>query len=153
MDKLKNFYKNHKKLSIFIIIIIMLNVVGIIGGLTGKNRSNSGNIDTPVTTSVEPQTQPEPEKPKSNTLSSNNTDREVMERMVAKDAVLANLKDPDSAEFRNQHGICGEVNSKNSFGGYSGFKRYVATSKSLVVIEGEGMADDEFEKVWQQFCN
>jgi hypothetical protein len=48
------------------------------------------------------------------------------------EATRANLKDPSSAQFRNvvQNGdmICGEVNGKNGFGGYSGFERFVAWS-------------------------
>ena len=53
----------------------------------------------------------------------------------AKDAILYNLKDPSSAKFRNIRGIqvkwekniedrlwiCGEVNARNSYGGYTGF--------------------------------
>ena len=37
----------------------------------------------------------------------------------SKEAVLSTLKDPDSAQFQNIKGYCGEVNSKNSYGGYS----------------------------------
>ena len=61
------------------------------------------------------------------------------------------LKDPDSAEIRNHNGNCGEVNSKNSFGGYSGFKRFIA-SPAIVAIEGENMDSDEFQKAWDQAC-
>ncbi|GGK53033.1 Sporulation related domain-containing protein [Pseudomonas koreensis] len=56
-----------------------------------------------------------------------------------KDMVASALKDPDSAKFQgvfmveNQaigdthYGLlCGEVNSRNSFGGYTGFRRFVA---------------------------
>jgi hypothetical protein len=49
----------------------------------------------------------------------------------AKDAVLYVLKDPQSAMFRNVHvgtedfkPVRGEVNSKNSYGGYTGFDRF-----------------------------
>ena len=61
------------------------------------------------------------------------------------------LKDPDSAEIRNHNGNCGEVNSKNSFGGYSGFKRFIA-SPAIVAIDGENMDSDEFQKAWEQLC-
>lgn len=61
------------------------------------------------------------------------------------------LKDPDSAEIRNHNGNCGEVNSKNSFGGYSGFRRFIA-SPAIVAIEGENMSADEFQKAWEQLC-
>src|SRR3546814_10381931 len=45
----------------------------------------------------------------------------------ARIAVAAELKDPDSAKFRNllaypdKNLVCGEINGKNSFGAYSGF--------------------------------
>lgn len=42
------------------------------------------------------------------------------------------LKDPESAQFRNSAFynskvpvVCGEVNSKNGFGGYTGFQRFI----------------------------
>ena len=48
--------------------------------------------------------------------------------------VLKRLKDPGSAQFRNvvvsdvTNWVCGEVNSKNSLGGYVGFKRFMVQS-------------------------
>ncbi|MDT1887731.1 hypothetical protein ACN6Q4_20435, partial [Acinetobacter baumannii] len=35
------------------------------------------------------------------------------------------LKDGETAKFRNQWELCGEVNAKNSFGAYTGFQRYI----------------------------
>lgn len=59
--------------------------------------------------------------------------------MTAQAKVRELLRDPESARFRNitRHGgvICGEVNSKNGFGGYAGFANFsyeVATGKALV---------------------
>lgn len=51
-------------------------------------------------------------------------------------AVAGMLKDPESARFQGLYGmqraghpevtsICGEVNAKNSYGGYAGFSRFV----------------------------
>src|SRR5690606_1839783 len=51
---------------------------------------------------------------------------EIKLQRLARELVTANLKDPDSAKFRNQKGVCGEVNAKNSFGGYAGFVRFIA---------------------------
>lgn len=50
------------------------------------------------------------------------------------DSVRGMLKDPSSAMFRNLkvqpylngHVLCGEYNAKNSYGGYVGFKPFVA---------------------------
>lgn len=45
--------------------------------------------------------------------------------------IISTLKDPASATFRQERlrgdTVCGEVNSRNSLGGYVGFKRYVST--------------------------
>lgn len=51
--------------------------------------------------------------------------------------VLAQLKDPGSAEFRNEKlkggltvkssFLCGEVNAKNAMGGYAGFVPFAST--------------------------
>ncbi|WP_433848165.1 hypothetical protein [Acinetobacter proteolyticus] len=67
-------------------------------------------------------------------------------------ALLNFLKDPDSADIRNHNGNCGEVNSKNGFGGYTGYKRFIASS-AIVAIEGENMDSDEFQKAWSKICN
>ena len=60
----------------------------------------------------------------------------------AKTNIKLNLKDPDSAIFRNhidtrQKIVCGEVNAKNSFGGFIGYRSFIykETDKS-VIIEG-----------------
>ncbi len=49
----------------------------------------------------------------------------------AKGAVKLKMKDPESAQFRNVHikageeaAVQGEVNAKNSYGGYAGFERF-----------------------------
>jgi hypothetical protein len=49
-------------------------------------------------------------------------------------AVADQMKDPNSAQFRNWHAfesqmgliVCGEVNARNSYGGYVGFTHFVA---------------------------
>lgn len=79
--------------------------------------------------------------------------REVQSQRMARDFVLGALKDPDSAQFRSQKGFCGEVNSKNSFGGYTGFKRFIASSSDFVAIEGDTISISEFQKAWGQVCN
>jgi len=78
-------------------------------------------------------------------------DRAIAIEVDAKLALKNFLKDPDSAEIRNQSGNCGEVNSKNGFGGYTGFKRFIASS-AIVAVEGENMDTDEFQKAWEQVC-
>ena len=67
--------------------------------------------------------------------------------------VKLNLKDPESATFRNQRGACGEVNAKNSFGGFIGYRRYIAANEALVLIEGDTVPPDQFSELWRQSCN
>ena len=81
--------------------------------------------------------------------------RDKMRKMQydAEYLVEQSLKDPDSAEFRDQHGPCGYVNSKNSFGGYTGFKRYVVKS-GIVFMDGErGVTHAEMNAVWANVCS
>ena len=50
-------------------------------------------------------------------------------------------------------GLCGEVNSKNSFGGYTGFRKFIG-SPDLTIIEGENPEIDQvtFNDIWIRFC-
>jgi len=93
---------------------------------------------------------------------------------LGKSAVLAKLKDPDSAQFRNikvnldvpipsaaargatEDAVCGEVNSKNSFGGYGGYSPFIWTSKGSrydgagepsVVMINTGNRD--LDRIWE----
>ncbi|HBX8260339.1 MULTISPECIES: hypothetical protein [Klebsiella pneumoniae complex] len=69
-------------------------------------------------------------------------------------SVKAELKDPESATFKNQivgrdGYVCGQVNAKNSFGAYSGFKRYVSKSGMTIIDDG----GTEFSKLWGEICS
>lgn len=62
---------------------------------------------------------------------------------AAKRAVIARLKDPDSAQFRNLRIgkgdiVCGEVNARNSYGGMTGFQPFFATAESADIVTGDG---------------
>ena len=55
----------------------------------------------------------------------------------AKQNITAGLKDPNSVQFRKLHVahegakpvLCGELNAKNSYGGYVGFRRFYAMQR------------------------
>ena len=79
----------------------------------------------------------------------------------SQEAVLARLKDPGRAEFRNVHFYsgsgapiaCGEVNARNSFGGYTGFMRFIAKGPSaLAVLESDMESPAEMTRAWKQLC-
>ncbi len=76
--------------------------------------------------------------------------------VMARGNLGAALKDRDSMDVRdamvpNGAGyLCGMVNSRNGFGGMTGYKRFIAgASPSMpVVIEGETIERVEFDKLW-----
>ena len=70
----------------------------------------------------------------------------------AKTTAAYNLKDPDSAKFRDMTVIrgvvCGQINAKNSMGGYVGFKRFLVAKDSSLI-------DDDskpFDQLWSITC-
>lgn len=75
------------------------------------------------------------------------------------EAVKSKLKDPRSAEFRGVYfhrgtdGVpmtCGEVNAKNSFGGRSGFQRFISAGEPSLTFLQEDVVD--FDTAWTRFC-
>ncbi|WP_162938771.1 hypothetical protein [Brevundimonas naejangsanensis] len=85
---------------------------------------------------------------------------------AARQAVTDKLRDPSSAQFRNVRRIehsngstmfCGEVNSRNAYGGMSGYQRFEAgvdrTGDASALIDGgEALNTTYFEGAWNQFC-
>lgn len=78
---------------------------------------------------------------------------EVEMIVKAKKAVLARLKDPDSAQFKDvRYGdseatgpvAYGFVNSKNSFGGYTGFQRFISNGRTVLLDE----EDNRLGEAW-----
>ena len=74
------------------------------------------------------------------------------------------LRDPDSAKFRNvrlSRGmndvsgpvVCGEVNARNGFGGYTGYGRFfsVGTNGFSVMEYGE-TSREGFIRLWNDWC-
>lgn len=79
----------------------------------------------------------------------------------AKETVANELRDPESAQFRNiitkktnEFGgvtVCGEVNGKNAYGGYVGYQRFVNNPPSdRVYMEREW---DTFDNLWNSNCS
>jgi hypothetical protein len=77
-------------------------------------------------------------------------------------AVLDKLKDPSSAKFQNMFFhmatiskkkvpmSCGEVNSRNGFGGYNGYRRYISAGYPELTYLEEEVTD--FNKAWKLMC-
>lgn len=73
---------------------------------------------------------------------------------AGKAAIVKRLNDPESAKFgqvvfREPGFVCGYVNAKNGFGGYTGEKGFITLgSAEMSWFEG----DKDFEKVWNKNC-
>lgn len=89
----------------------------------------------------------------------------VDQTALAKTAILAKLKDPESAQFSKMRlsndgqYVCGFVNAKNSYGGYAGAKEFVVSlsNGTFADIGKELLPDDvrprEFNKEISNKCN
>lgn len=79
-----------------------------------------------------------------NFLKSGKTEEDAKSQAIQ--SLMDTLKDPDSAKFRNvrmrnydgMHIICGELNAKNSYGGYTGYKKFAAAPDESVIESFEG---------------
>lgn len=74
-------------------------------------------------------------------------------KIIAVKMFVANgLKDPDSAKFRGVKvkwgTVCGEVNAKNSFGGYVGYRRFYSIDSKDLHMEESNFSEDQ----WARFC-
>lgn len=78
---------------------------------------------------------------------------------VAKADVPRGLKDPESAEFRDLFAVktpkggymvCGEINSKNSFGAKTGYSKFIYNT-TLTIFE-EQMPRATFVEAWNGSC-
>ena len=90
----------------------------------------------------------------------------VQIRSAGHRAVLSELRDPSSAQFRNVRRIqrdngstvfCGEVNARNGYGGMAGFTRFEAVvnnrgEASAQLDSPDNLAGAYFNTAWNQFC-
>jgi len=80
---------------------------------------------------------------------------------VALDLLTNPLKDPDSARYRRtflsewtagRFALCGEVNAKNSYGGYVGYRRFYA-GDDVSAVEIESDTQNYFIGRYNTFCS
>ncbi|KQQ77226.1 hypothetical protein [Acinetobacter sp. Leaf130] len=69
-----------------------------------------------------------------------------------KEIVLNSLKDPSSAQFQNVKGYCGEVNAKNSYGGYIGFRRFYISNEMPIFYDEDSDDPQSFARGWIAHC-
>lgn len=78
--------------------------------------------------------------------------------------LLHQLKDPESARVRGEYlsmpeqadlavrALCGEINARNSYGGYAGFTRFIVTTDGLRLFESSE-PPGAFTHVWPVWCS
>lgn len=86
-------------------------------------------------------------------------DRQDREQMRTAQAMMkAVLKDPESAQFSEvmvvrvsgEPVVCGYVNARNGFGGFTGRKGFLVTAGGRLTTEES--AEGAFEKDWNRLC-
>ena len=77
------------------------------------------------------------------------------------ESVKTQLKDPYSANFRDVRAnisevgkpvVCGSVNAKNSYGAYSGYKRFYFTARDKPASI-EDQSNPVFSVIYEALCN
>lgn len=149
-----------KRIGVLLVVLVVLAWIG--SKLVPRSEpavAAAPVAEAPQKQAQEPEaTKPEPERPM--TAAEKKAQQEKWfgaETIVAAErAVRRELKDPDAAQFRDmranyteEFGVvaCGQVNAKNDFGGYTGFRRFVSSGKS-VILEGR----DKVADAWSGAC-
>jgi hypothetical protein len=151
-----------KRMGILLVVLVALAWIG--SKLVPRSEPAAAKAPAAVAETRQKQAQepeapkPEPERPM--TAVEKKAQQEKWfgaETIVAAErAVRGELKDPDAAQFRDvrvnyteEFGVvaCGRVNAKNEFGGYTGFRRFVSSGKS-VILEGR----DNIADAWAGAC-
>lgn len=70
---------------------------------------------------------------------------------AARSALLAHVSNPETVEFRNQIGRCGQFKHRDFYGRASGYRRFIATSGNEALVEAK-YDDPAFEHLWTRFC-
>ncbi|HEX7385825.1 MAG TPA: hypothetical protein VF285_00935 [Castellaniella sp.] len=129
---------------------VLLSIVAVAALAYGAFQVAVNSRNETPTAQVEPRFVRTEPSPKSQDVRLN----EIKLQRLVRSWVVAGLKDPDSAKFRNQYGVCGEVNAKNALGGYVGYRRFIAVREDLVVVDdGLTTSPADFEKVWASSCD
>lgn len=76
------------------------------------------------------------------------------EIQIAKDTLAAQLTDPESARFRSivldkSGAVCGEFNSKNRAGGYTGFRRFLVFGQHVLIDDRD---QEQYSLRWPALC-
>lgn len=145
-----------KRIGILLVVLVALAWIG--SKVVPRNEPTAAKVPVAVAETPQKQTQePEARKPESERPMTAAEKKAQQEKwfgaetiMAAERAVRGELKDPDAAQFRDvranyteEFGMvaCGRVNAKNELGGYTGFRRFVSSGKSVILEGRDNVAD------------
>ncbi len=135
---------------------------------TSTNVASTSTPPTPATgspaTASDQTAAPVPEKPKKAGIQSASDDKKLSKSKeflwirANQRILLKKLRDPDSAKFSDEYVsykaggpiVCGRVNSKNAFGGYTGPQRYIGGGDTVGVFLSSEV--DGFDALWRKTC-
>ena len=133
-------------------------------GIVGKGFLVMVGVSA-LMTGIAIRNQPEPTRPTPPTPAERAArDRDRIRSNVeelAQAAVLSTLRDPASARFTYMYVnldagvVCGEVNARNGFGGYTGDKYFMMGDPvgGLVMEDGPAFDPEKFGKMWNdRYC-
>lgn len=144
-----------KRIGVLLVVLVVLAWIGskLVPRSEPAVAAPAAVAEPPPKQAQQPEApKPEPERPM--TAAEKKAQQEKWfgaETIVAAErAVRAELKDPDAAQFRDVHAnyteefgvvACGRVNAKNEFGGYTGFRRFVSSGRSVILEGRDNVAD------------
>lgn len=81
-------------------------------------------------------------------------------RLWTRERLKQRLRDPEGSRYRDvvatfgDQGIaiCGEVNMRNGFGGFTGYQKFLATTHSLRLPTDEELSSVWIARDWPEFC-
>ncbi|WP_312707548.1 hypothetical protein [Stenotrophomonas sp.] len=151
-----------KRIGILLVVLVVLAWIG--SKLAPRSEPAPAAAPTTAVAALPKQAQEpaapqsEPERPMSSAEKKTQQEKWFgAETIVAAErAVRRELKDPDSAQFKDvranyteEFGVvaCGRVNAKNELGGYTGFRRFVFGDGRVILERRDNVSD-----AWSGAC-
>tara|TARA_R110000751_G_scaffold59065_5_gene124231 strand:- start:3863 stop:4264 length:402 start_codon:yes stop_codon:yes gene_type:complete len=104
--------------------------------------------------SEDPPTPPKPQKTEEQKLADAENAKSYAYVMAAEKILRSGLKDPESAKISRSHYsepyVCGYLNAKNSFGGFTGDKEFMVNTVTGEVFVREQTGN--FVSLWNEHC-
>lgn len=135
-----------------LLVWMLIGVIGLVFYMVGQGKLETPPSKTGPSLSAEQQAEIE-EEAERRAQASHESDLIYK----AKKTVAASLKDSGSAQFRDvffsetEKGgsvVCGQINSKNSLGAYTGFQRFISNGQTTFIEENDSNIGD----TWAQVC-